>query len=87
MHLLVVLLFTIVTKYAVNNIHVSRALNSNTNRKNLNLLEPLPETENSSKGAIVLQSNIRSHTAVRSVLNMIILLGGAEIYVLHKLLL
>ena len=47
------LLFTIVTKYVVNNIHLSRALNSSMNWKNLNSLEPLTETENSSKDNVI----------------------------------
>ena len=81
-----VLLFIIVTKYIVNNIHISRALNSNINHKTLNLLQPLPEKENSSKGTILLQSNIRSHTGV-FVIDMKILPVRAEIYILHKLLL
>ena len=86
MHLLELLLFTIVTKYIVSNIHKSRAINSNINRKYLNPLDPLPKTKKFSKGEIVLQSNIRSHTAV-FVLDMIVLPARAEIYFLHKLLL
>ena len=81
-----VLLFIIVTKYIVNNIHISRALNSNINHKNLNLLEPLLKKENSSKGIILLQSNIRSHAAI-FVIDMKILSVRAEIYILHKLIL
>ena len=80
-----VLSFTIVTKYIVNNIHLSRALNSNINLKNLDSLESLPEKENSSKGTILLHSNIRSRTAV-FVIDMIILPARAEIYILYKLL-
>ena len=58
------MLFFVVTKCIVNNIHLSRALNNNKKHENLNSPEPLPETKYSSKGLILLQSNIRSHTAV-----------------------
>ena len=58
------MLFFVVTKCIVNNIHLSRALNNSKKRENLNSPEPLPETKYSSKGLILLQSNIRSHTAV-----------------------
>ena len=49
----------------------------------LNSLEPLPETENFSKGTILWQSKIRSHTAT-FVIDVIILLARAKIYILHK---
>ena len=80
-----VLLFIILTKYIVNNIHISRALNSNINHKNLNLLQPLPEKENFSKGTILLQSSIRSHRAV-FVIDMKLLPVRPEIYILHRFL-
>ena len=45
----------------MNNIDLSKALNSIINCKKINSLEPLPETESYSKGTILLQSNIRSN--------------------------
>ena len=52
----------------------------------MNLLEPLPKKENSPKSTILLQSNIRSHTAV-FIIDRKNFPGRAEIYILHKLLL
>ena len=55
------LLLSIITEYIVNNFHLQKALNSNINCKEINSLESLPESENSSKDTILLQSNIRSN--------------------------
>ena len=77
-----VLLFTNVTQFIVNNIYLSRTLNSNISLENLNLLDPLPETERCSKDTILLEGNITSHRAVFG----IIMSARAEVYILHILL-
>ena len=45
---------------------VTAKLFLNRDSKKINLLEPLPETENSSKGTILLKSNIRPNKIPQS---------------------
>ena len=71
----------------MNIIHLSKALNSIINCKKIN--SSLNETENSSKGTILFQSN-KDPTKSRKLvfaIDMILLLARAEIYILHKLFL